>query len=1581
MVKLRRLLYENYYGNTQIANNPIIKKRKPEIQMLYEELAYLIGSCFKDRTIDKKQAHELEDHMGSWKRRLMEAAQEAEDAVDMFLTSAIMKRELRDSFVEYKIEQGSPMHIKFVPGSGHEWIYPCIVFPTSKDYLLDCSLEGLKDVMGKLRSIKEETSNEKGDNVGRDIMTDEKIEAASTTCVSRDTRVNLSSIEHEEVIVGLEEDALLIIDRLTGYRKKLDIISIVGMAGLGKTTLATKIFNHSLVEYHFDKRGWVTVSQAYSKRDLLLQLLVSIGKSVHETMSESKLCQMLYKSLKGIKYLIVIDDIWSRKAWEDVGICFPDDNTGSRVLLTTRLTEVALHISRGGFTHNLQHLTEDQSWELLCRKTFRGHECPESLIETGKNIAKRCGGLPPLALVVIAGLLEKGEKRKDLWDKIAESVGSYVINDPKGCLDTLALSYDHLPSHLKGCFLYVGGFPEDHKIQVQMLIKLWMAEGFIRETSRRSLEEEGEYYLMDLIDRNLLSVAEKRSNGGIKSCRLHDLLRELCLTKASEENFFKKTSMSVSNNSSVLESPSNMLKQRRLFTNYEVLHKIYSHNYATYTRSVLCFHNSRLPEDRTTSWVFSFLLLRVFDLLNIPIADFEKIKSRTYDSIFEETNFCSLQTLIIKGKFQSFIYSGDNMVNLRHLRCDKIDFSTGFYARRLFHLQTISRLRLDYRAQCLLLAFPSIKKLGCSIFSASINHGLLSFAMLANLEALNIEKYMYDTVNLANYTIKFPETLKRLTIKGLCLPWSYTSAIQRLPKLEVLKLLESSFKGHLWDTGDEQFNRLKFLKLEKLNICVWEVSSINFPCLKKLVVRSCEYLKEIPPELGNIYTLEHITVDYSNSSVLESVNIIQEAQREMWNCDIRVNIIHKDPDGNKDGDVDEYEDDLDYITDLDNDVHVKESFGEEKHKQDPLVMAEFQGLGAVKKLNNSNYNTWSTCMSSFLQGSDLWEVVNGASTEEPRIDTNGAIHKWRVKVGRAMFILKTTVEDELLDHIRDLATPKLAWDALAALFSKRNDAKLQLLENELLSVSQKNQSIPQYFHRVKSLCREIGELDREARIGDARMKRIIVHGLKPEFRSYVAAIQGWPVQPSLVEFENLLAAQESLATQMAGLSVPDQVKKEDSALYVNRGKGKFRPNKNYKDQTDRKKKQWQHKPEVEGSETSDRKNQNKKFPYPCYNCGLRGHMSKNCPSKKPEEGNAATTEREEPWDVEANMAQVQEVPVLTVTTEPKSNRLEEWIIDSGCSNHLTGEKEKLSKCKKYIGDNVVVIADNSRHQIANIGEVHFQADGNQKEFVMQDVFHVPGMKKNLFSIPQITSTGKYVLFGPDNMQIFDKYETPSIPILQGKRTDTVYVLSAESAYVDKMSGCQTTDLWHARLSHVGFDKLELMVKNELVEGLPKFEVKKELVCAGCQFGKAHEQPYESSNYKAKEPLELIHSDVFGPVKQPSVDFMKEKSEVYEKFKLFKEEAERLMKCTVQRLRSDNGGEYLSFVFEKYLRENKIRRQLTCPNTPRQNGVSERTNRHLGETCRSIVHAKNVPGRFWAEAMRTAAYVINRLPQQ
>ena len=135
-----------------------------------------------------------------------------------------------------------------------------------------------------------------------------------------------------------------------------------------------------------------------------------------------------------------------------------------------------------------------------------------------------------------------------------------------------------------------------------------------------------------------------------------------------------------------------------------------------------------------------------------------------------------------------------------------------------------------------------------------------------------------------------------------------------------------------------------------------------------------------------------------------------------------------------------------------------------------------------------------------------------------------------------MFALKTTIREEMLEHIWDDKTPKEACDTFMILFSKKNDMRLQLLENELLSILQRDMTIAQYFHKVKSICREITEPDPKFAIVESRMKRIIIHGLRPEYRSFIIAVQRWPTQPSLVEFENLLASQEAMAKQIGGIT-------------------------------------------------------------------------------------------------------------------------------------------------------------------------------------------------------------------------------------------------------------------------------------------------------------------------------------------------------------------------------------------------------------------------------------------------------------
>ncbi|KAL7163248.1 hypothetical protein ACSBR2_039363 [Camellia fascicularis] len=315
----------------------------------------------------------------------------------------------------------------------------------------------------------------------------------------------------EEITVGFDDEALTIKELLAGGKKQLQMISIVGMPGLGKTTLARKLYNDPYITHYFHIRAWTYASQLPRNTDMLLDILRSVNVVFTDeikNMTNEKLGEKLYKQLKGKRYLIVIDDLWDIGAWVDLKMYFPNDNNGSRVMFTSRLKELAMYASPDCHPHCLRFLTEEESWEFLQRKVFQNGSCPLELILIGKQIMKKCKGLP-LAIVVIAGLLAKNKTRKS-WEQVVQSVSSYIVSDPNQYLDTLGLSYNHLPRHLKPCFLYLGAFPEDQEIPVQKLICLWVAEGFIQKIGQRSLEEVAEDYLMDLIQRSLVIVAQRR---------------------------------------------------------------------------------------------------------------------------------------------------------------------------------------------------------------------------------------------------------------------------------------------------------------------------------------------------------------------------------------------------------------------------------------------------------------------------------------------------------------------------------------------------------------------------------------------------------------------------------------------------------------------------------------------------------------------------------------------------------------------------------------------------------------------------------------------------------------------------------------------------------------------------------------------------------------------------------------------------------------------------------------------------------------------------------------------------------------
>ncbi|XP_074373975.1 uncharacterized protein LOC141714350 [Apium graveolens] len=297
-------------------------------------------------------------------------------------------------------------------------------------------------------------------------------------------------------------------------------------------------------------------------------------------------------------------------------------------------------------------------------------------------------------------------------------------------------------------------------------------------------------------------------------------------------------------------------------------------------------------------------------------------------------------------------------------------------------------------------------------------------------------------------------------------------------------------------------------------------------------------------------------------------------------------------------------------------------------------------VSGVEKLNNSNYNTWSIRMQFYMLGQDLWDIVSNGNTTLPT--NTEELKKWKVKGGKAMYVLSVTIEDELLQHIKDSKTPKEAWDNLASLFAKTNDAKLQRLENELLSVSHEDMTVSQYFNKVKNICDEISKLDPQNAITDTRKRRIVVHGLKSEFNSIITATRGWAKEPTLTELENILANQEALDKQMSKVSV----KEDDEAAHLAIKEGMKDKRREIQDNTTESQRNV-NKGGLEGSfqhggallnpsyknkdEMKYRRNNNQ-----CYTCGKKGHVTRDCRFKKVE-GNVATStskenDSEEEWD-------------------------------------------------------------------------------------------------------------------------------------------------------------------------------------------------------------------------------------------------------------------------------------------------------------------------------------------------------------
>ena len=622
-------------------------------------------------------------------------------------------------------------------------------------------------------------------------------------------------------------------------------------------------------------------------------------------------------------------------------------------------------------------------------------------------------------------------------------------------------------------------------------------------------------------------------------------------------------------------------------------------------------------------------------------------------------------------------------------------------------------------------------------------------------------------------------------------------------------------------------------------------------------------------------------------------------------------------------------------------------------------------------------------MRTYLSSYDLWEVVE-TGADPPPLPANPTVAQMkqhseeRAKRFKALSCIQNAISDEIFTRIMTCETAKKAWDTLKQEFEGSEKTKQMRVLNlrrefELLRMKE-TETVKEYSDRIMKVVNQIRLLGEE--LTEKRIVEKVLVSLPEKYESKISSLEDSKDLDSLTlsELVSALQAQEQRRSlRQEAVEGAFLVTNKEKTPSTSSGK-KYFGEKKYKE-----------KKESQENKGGNKKNKVqfcphcKKKGHPAHYCWYRpgvqcrsckqfGHVEKVCKNKPEQQSQQAQVAENE---VE------QEENLFVATCYAANYSSDAWLVDSGCTHHMTYDAGLFIELDKSYTSKVKV--GNGKHvQVKGKGVIAVETTSGTR--LISDVLFVPEISQSLLSVGQLLEKNYAIHFENNSCSVLDPTRAK---ILAVKMIDRSFPINWKQTNIHAfISSVDESLLWHKRFGHFNYFSLKHMSCKGLTQNMPVVDACKS-VCEVCSLGKLHRLPFPKNGaWRASKKLQLIHTDVCGPMRTPSLNgskyfilfiddfsrmcwvyFLKQKSEVADVFRRFKSLVENQADCRIKVLRSDNGTEYTSEKFGSFCEEVGIQHQLTIPYTPQQNGVSERKNCTVMEMARCLLIEKILPKNF------------------